>query len=65
MYSSGSPVKLVDLGQGGGLEIRQHPGVFKAEEVSWGCKRELWEYIVGVPKCQLSCSHFCRVLTLN
>jgi len=44
------------------LEIRQHPGVFKAE-VSWGCKIELWEYIVGVPKCQLSCFHFCHVLT--
>lgn len=48
MYSCGSLVKSVDLGQGGGLEIRQHPGVFKSEEVAWGCKTELWECIVGV-----------------
>lgn len=47
------------------MEIRQHPGVFKAEEVSWGRKRELWEHVVGVPKCQLSCSHFCHVLALK
>lgn len=48
-----------------GLEIRQHSGIFKAEEVFWGCERELWEYIVGVPKCQLSCSHFCHVPALK
>lgn len=65
MYSCGSPVKLVDLGRGGGLEIRQHPAVFKTEEVSWGCKRELWEHTVGVPKCQFSSSHCCCVLTLK
>lgn len=64
MYSCGSLIKLVDLGQGEGLEIRQYPGVFKAE-VPWGCKRELWENIVGVPKCQLSCSYYCCVLALK